>query len=299
MNLKALYHRFRAWQLEPYQFKSESEKKHQCFNCGKEFEGNYCPICGQYFNEGPVNWKPEEEVHKPLWGLLEPGSVLSFVIQVLLRPGYMISDYLKGRKQVTGSPIGALCYVAAGVLVILSLLGKDGSDRIPSQDGELGVMGICLEWMMSHMDWAILIQTVLLILPVWLLFRFAPKHPRHTIKEGFYIQAFMASVVLVCIALRALISNWLILLVLISYYVVFRQLFGYGIWGTLWRTVLSFGIVSYVFAVIMMTAWVRSGKYSAIISPQADIALAAGLIVAGVGVVLLGYWIGKKTERRE
>ena len=299
MNLKALYQRFRAWQLEPYQFKSESEKQHQCFNCGKEFEGNYCPICGQYFNEGPVNWTPEEEVHKPLWGLLEPGSVLSFVIQVLLRPGYMISDYLKGRKQVTGSPIGALCYVAVGVLLILSLLGKDGSDQIPSQDGELGVMGICLEWMMSHMDWAILIQTVLLILPVWLLFRFAPKHPRHTIKEGFYIQAFMASVVLVCIALRALISNWLILLVLISYYVVFRQLFGYGIWGTLWRTVLSIGIVSYVFAVIMMTAWVHAGKYPAVISPQADIALAVGLIAAGVGVVLLGYWIGKKTERQE
>jgi hypothetical protein len=108
----------------------------------------------------------------------------------------------------------------------------------------------------------------------------------------------MASVVLVCIALRALISNWLVLLVLISYYVVFRQLFGYGIWGTLWRTVLSIGIVSYVFAVIMMTAWVRSGKYPAIISPQADIVLAVGLIAAGVGVVLLGYWIGKKTERR-
>ena len=225
--------------------------------------------------------------------------MLSFVIQVLLRPGYMISDYLKGRKQVTGSPIGALCYVAVGVLLILSLLGKDGSDQIPSQDGELGVMGICLEWMMSHMDWAILIQTVLLILPVWLLFRFAPKHPRHTIKEGFYIQAFMASVVLVCIALRALISNWLILLVFISYYVVFRQLFGYGIWGTLWRTVLSIGIVSYVFAVIMMTAWVHAGKYPAVISPQADIALAVGLIAAGVGVVLLGYWIGKKTERQE
>ena len=296
MDIKALYQRFRAWQIEPYQFKCESKKTHQCFNCGNTFEGNYCPVCGQSYDKGPVDWTPEEESHKPLWGLLEPGTLISFILQILSRPGYMISDFLKGRKQVTGSPVSVLYYIAATVLVVLSFTGKGGGEWIESMDGELGLYGTCLAWMMEHLDWAVLFQALLLVFPVWVLFRFAPKHSHHKLKEGFFIQAFMAAIVLVCIMLRALISDWLILLVPICNFIAYRQLFGYGFWGTLWRTLLSIGIVFYVFAVISMTWLCLIGKYPSTHSSGAIVAIGIAWLAAGVGVMWLGWWISKKTE---
>ena len=298
MDIKALYQRFRAWQIEPYQFKRMSKKPHQCFNCGNTFEGDYCPVCGQGYDIGPVDWVPEEEPHKPLWGLLEPGSMISFILQILGRPGYMISDFLNGRKIVTGSPIGVLCYIAAATLVVLSFTGKGGSELIEPMNEELGLYGVCLAWMSEHLDWAVLFQALLLVFPVWVLFRFAPKHSHHKLKEGFFIQEFMTAIVLICIMLRALISNWLILLIPICNYIAYRQLFGYGFWGTLWRTLFSIGIVFYVFAVISMTWLCLIGKYPSTHSSGAIVAMGVVLLAAGVGVVLLGYWIGKKTESK-
>ena len=299
MNLKALYQRFRAWQIEPYHFKAETEKPHRCFNCGEQFEGNYCPVCKQYYNEGPVVWTPEEEVHKPLWGILEPGTLLSFIIQLLGRIGYMISDYLNGRKQVTGSPFDVLYYIGTATFVVLTLTGKDGSGLVQYLDGRYSVIGRCLEWMLTHIDWAILIVSIFHIFPVWLLFRFAPKHSRHTLKEGFFIQAFMASLVLICIMLRALISDWLILLIPICSYIAYHQLFGYGVWSTLWRTLLCLGIVVYLFAVIIVLWQWLSGRYPTIHSSGELISMAIVLMAAGMGVVMLGYWIGKKTEIKD
>lgn len=299
MDIKALLQRFRAWQIEPYQYKRVSTKTHQCFNCGNTFDGDYCPICGQSYEVGPLGWTPEETQHKPLWGLVEPGTIGSFVLQVLGRPGYMISDFLKGRKRTTGKPLTILCYFAAATLLVLSLTGKGVPEMMNSMDKDLGFFGVCLQWMSEHLDWAVLIQAVFLIIPVWALFRFAPKHSHHKLLEGFYIQTFMAPIVLVCILLRALISNWLIILVPICNFIAYRQLFGYGFWGTLWRTFLSMGIVMFIFAVISMMCLCLAGKYPTTYSPGAIVAIAIALIAAGVGVVWLGWWISKKTEHKD
>jgi hypothetical protein len=298
MDIKALYQRFRAWQIEPYQFQCKSKKTHQCFNCGNTFDGDYCPVCGQNYEKGPVGWVSDEKAHKPLFGLLEPGSIGSFVLQILSRPGYMISDFLKGRNQVTGSPIGVLYYIAAATLIVLSLTGKDGSAWFESMDGNLGLYGVCLQWMVEHIDWAVLFQALLLVFPVWVLFRFAPKHSHHKLLEGFFIQAFMTSIVLICIMLRALISDWLILLIPICNFITYRQLFGYGFWGTLWRTLLSMGIVMYVFAVISMMCLCLAGRYPSTHSSGEIVAMSVVLIALGIGLVWFGWWISKKTEHK-
>jgi len=299
MNIKALLQRFRAWQIEPYKYEVTYDKTHKCFNCGEEFKGNYCPACGQCYNEGPTGWYPEGEDPAPFWGLFEPGCLGSFFLQILGRPGYMIDDYLSGRKRGCTSPIDKLCYVAIGVVLILRLVGNNGSSLLPSVDDSSGIMGVFLTWMTSNIDWAVLIQTGLLILPTWALFRFAPKHDHHSLVGGFYIQVFMASLVLICIMLRALISDWLILLVPICNIIAYRQLFGYGFWGTLWRTLLCLGIVMFIFAVITMMSMCLMGKYPTTHSSGEVVAMALALIAAGVGVVWLGWWISKKTARKQ
>ena len=125
MSLKEIYQRFRAWQIEPYQYKCESVNRHKCFNCGNSFEGDYCYVCGQKYKKGPMGWTPDEKHPKPLWGLLEPGTIVSYFLQLLGRPGYMIGDHLDGRKQMTGSPFKLMCYCAIAALFVLSITGNN------------------------------------------------------------------------------------------------------------------------------------------------------------------------------
>ena len=47
MKIKGLIDKFHAWQKEPYRYPDKVEDVHQCANCGYEFTGNYCPVCGQ------------------------------------------------------------------------------------------------------------------------------------------------------------------------------------------------------------------------------------------------------------
>ena len=299
MSLKALLQRFRAWQVEPYKYEITSDKTHKCFNCGKEFKGDYCPACGQRYSIGPMGWSPEGVDPAPLWGLFEPGCLGSFFLQLIGRPGYMIGDYLSGRRRVCKAPINKLCYVAIAVVLVLRLFGNDGSELLQLTDDIPGIMGACLKWMASNIDWAVLIQTGLLILPTWFLFRFAPKHDHHSLVGGFYIQVFMASLVLICIMLRATIANWLILLVPICNFIVYHQLFGYGFWGTLWRTILCVGFVFYLFTIIIGTVKCISGDFPTEHSTIAIIAMAFALVAAGVGILLLGMWIGKRMASKQ
>ena len=78
-----------------------------------------------------------------------------------------------------------------------------------------------------------------MILPTWFIFRFSPRHTRHTLPEGIIIQIYMSTLML----LVSLISEAIpVLALLIPFYyvVVYRQLFGYGLWGTVWRLLLCF-----------------------------------------------------------
>ena len=46
--VKRYYHRFYRWQqLEPHYVNHHENVVQHCHNCGTEFAGNFCPICGQ------------------------------------------------------------------------------------------------------------------------------------------------------------------------------------------------------------------------------------------------------------
>ena len=96
-------------------------------------------------------------------------------------------------------------------------------------------------------DWTFiseLLQGCIVILPTWFFFRKAPLYPKHTIPEGFYLQVYLA--ILSYILYSIFVENISIAFVLTLCYdfMAYKQLFGYGYWGTLWRLatciVLSF-----------------------------------------------------------
>ena len=128
------------------------------------------------------------------------------------------------------------------------------------------------------------------------VFRFAPKHPRHTLPEGVYIQFFMCTLVLLCIVLRALISDWMLIFIPVYYCIAYKQLFGYGIWGTIWRTLLCLGIIFYFFGVTAMVSMNISGEFRQEHTVFEFLSMFGAFLALGALVLLLGYWISKKTE---
>ena len=298
MNLRALYQRFRLWQIDPFaRKKNQPLKAHQCASCGHTFEGVFCPVCGQRYDVGKVNWHTIWDDLVSIIGLDKPHSFIAFYVQLFARPGFMISDYISGRQKVYSPPLGMLGIMAGVAAVVGTRSGTSDANWLLALAKEGGVVGSILSWMSAHLDWTILIQTALLLFPTWLLFRHSPKLNRHTWPQGIYIQIFMGSMVLICIILREVVGDWVLSLVPIFYYVAYKQLFGYGVWGTIWRTLLSLGSVIYTFGVIMMGISCLSGKYETNLSPALLVIIVIGLLVLGAAVMFLGCWIDRK--RRE
>ena len=95
-----------------------------------------------------------------------------------------------------------------------------------------------IAWINAQKSWATLLVQSLLIPPTWLVFRYAPGYPRHTLPEGFFLQVFLSAQAL----LLSFFGYWSgtveLVLCEIYTYITYRQLFGYGWWSTLWRLVV-------------------------------------------------------------
>lgn len=115
------------------------------------------------------------------------------------------------------------------------------------------------------------------VIPVWQLFRQAPRFPRHTLPQGFYIQVFIGAQFLMFMSLMILLFYLIPSLsgdgdtatsVMITFalpiiaMIDFKQLFGYGWWGTLWRVslcaLLILLIVKLLFAVGGVVYYIRA-----------------------------------------
>ena len=93
----------------------------------------------------------------------------------------------------------------------------------------------------QHLDVMSLILLSYLIILNYFIYRSAPRNPRHTLPQGFFIQVFTAIAFLVFNMFDDLTSwHWFsFVLGNVWTYAVYKQFFGYGVWGTLWRVVLA------------------------------------------------------------
>lgn len=96
----------------------------ECRNCTAQFEGNYCPQCGQRPNEGRIVLKESlREAVEHYFDLDAP--LLRTVRDLILRPGTMIRDYIRGRRKRYSHPIRYFLMITAIYLILKSLTGFD------------------------------------------------------------------------------------------------------------------------------------------------------------------------------
>ena len=135
MEVKDRYRRFGEWKQQPHQVAPLSEEEHECATCGTRFEGNYCPRCGQSAKIGRYSFKKAFLLFLDVWGVGNRGMFRS-IRDLILRPGYMIRDYLRGMQMAYFPPFKMFFLLIALSLVVDSGLNIQGINRSKQNEAE-------------------------------------------------------------------------------------------------------------------------------------------------------------------
>lgn len=119
IQIKEKWRAFCEWQRQPYQVAAKSPELHCCRTCGEEFMGNYCPRCGQSYRIGRYSFKNAILLFLDVWGLGNRGMFRT-LRDLLLRPGYMIHDYISGMQMAYFPPFKLLFLLTALQLAVSS-----------------------------------------------------------------------------------------------------------------------------------------------------------------------------------
>lgn len=314
--LKEKYARFKRWQREPVKYVT-TDDVHYCYNCGLMFAGNYCPRCSQKAEVGRISWKSVRHGIMDIWGL-GTRSLLFSILQLLLRPGYFISDYISGKRQVSFPPVKMLFIVTVIYSLVVYWFFPQvlGIHLYDSSEEARKVMSNYYQWYQNHYSWAMLVMAILAIIPTWIMFRYSPRNTRHSLPEGFFIQILFS--VLMVVLNFFLIYLGLIhdlaysitfsLLTMFYYIVGYMQLFGYGFWGTFWREafiMLTIVFLEYILIFTIFDIDISSFIHAQITPEQKKIMKYAYLVFCLFSVVVImvaGHvinLIATRKERRE
>ena len=296
MNIKRHINRFRAWQRKPIQFSDQGLEEHCCANCGHTYSGNYCPVCGQKAGDKRITWRLVGQNFLKAWGI-DSHSLPSTLMQLMLRPGYLIGDYLDGHRRVSYPPVNMLFVVTVVYLIIAQMFGISRTEHFTYSDvpEKYAIVVDIMNWFIDNPAWGLLTFTLTFCIQTWFFFRFAPRHTRHTLAEGVFIQIYMATISIICTFISNIFTNVIglfIILVAAYYYVTYRQLFGYRFWGTLWRMLLAIAVAFFLIILIMaimVTIW-RDEKIETLPSLLRPIIIIAVLLAAG-------YFISRGTAK--
>lgn len=300
MDFKAAYRRFKQWQIDPFEYKVNSQESHKCHNCGSDFVGNFCPVCSQKEGMGRITWKSVALSIAELWGMHTRSLVYSLV-QLFFRPGYFISDYISGKRQVSFPPVKMLAIISLVGIIVDNLTGTGDIIGVFNYDFDFNgdkmiFLDNAFEWMNSYPDLMSMIMLSYLIIPNYFIFRFAPRNTYHTLPQGFFVQVFSSVAFLILNMLYDITSmeKFVFVLSMLLLYFTYKQLFGYGIWGTLWRLTASI-TAAIVLASIML--WL---DFCIHLFKAGDTESAAGFIlfeVISIIVFIAILWISYKISK--
>ena len=238
-DLRELWRRYKRWQKNAFDYNFNKKDIHHCVNCGNDFAGNYCPHCSQMANMGSITWISVLKGAREVWGM-HSRSLPYSIWQLIFRPGYFINDYINGKRQVSFPPVKMLMIMGVISVLIDRLFVLDNQITEVAQIGnsEFQFIDEYFNWLASSPGWGWLASTCFFILPTWAMFRYAPKNPRHTIPQGFFIQVFMSAMVMIVDNLADILTDWFYVMIPFCYIYANWQLFVYSYWGTIWRTLI-------------------------------------------------------------
>lgn len=270
--IKEKYERFKEWQIKPYEVAQLTAEKHECATCHTEFHGNYCPRCGQKSTIGRYSFKTAFLTFLDVWGLGNRGMFRT-IRDLLLRPGYMIRDYLNGMQMAYFPPFKMFFLVITlSVLVDSGLnikmtntlnntfttttkedVSKEPDQALNDNDSKkklelkiLDKIDKCVSWLDNNQT---IVQFLLLLVlsgPMYLLFRKNKKIPDIRYSELFIAMVYITNMMTIINIIggfflpgNASVKHLAYALSIIP----LTQLFGYSYLKTLFKVVASFAIL--------------------------------------------------------
>lgn len=252
-----------------------SAPHHRCLNCGTEFEGNFCPLCGQSAEVKRFTVKNVLTATLEVWGMGNR-SMPRTIFRLFFHPGKMIGDYLDGKRMPYFPPVKMLFVLC--IFFALATLGEHTLSTVADlptaifkgeeveeyeniKDKTIVDIGLgsitfenslkafknAAEWLDSHKAVSLLLLHFFFTLFTWLVFRKAPARPRTTLAENFFIQVFISGQMVTLSLLHTLffghksgsvfypLPGWFLFLL---FTLDFKEIFGYGWRKTIWKTFL-------------------------------------------------------------
>ena len=155
-----------------------------------------------------------------------------------MRPGYLVRDYISGHRLVSFPPVKMLVIVSLFMVILESVFHLE--NEVVAVHFNIPEIDNIIKWFNDNKSWGTLFFQLFFILRTWMVFRYAPSYPRHTLPEGFFLQVFMSVQGLLLTLLDYLnIETTENIIEPIYMIITYRQLFGYSWWGTLWRFIVT------------------------------------------------------------
>lgn len=296
MNLKEKYRVFKEWQQRPYQVAPLTQEEHTCATCGTSYQGNYCPRCGQSSRIGRYSLKTAFLLFLDVWGLGNRGMFRS-IRDLLLRPGYMIRDYLGGMHMAYFPPFKMFFLLATLSILVNSGLNikgenqlvkvvqtyersidmdirtvpaeqkagvKSGTDNERLDFGEKinGTLKVFIRFLIDHQTVVELVWLLVLSLPLYVLFRNCPAIPDLYYTEFFVAMIYitnMMNIVSIVFSFFCVNLDTIGFISPILSIVALKQLCGYSYLRTILGLVASFAIITIAVLIIVVLVGIVVG----------------------------------------
>ncbi|WP_235315054.1 DUF3667 domain-containing protein [Porphyromonas gulae] len=101
---------------------------HTCQNCGDGYTGNFCNRCGQTSRTGRYHFR--QMVRNVIGGFTNIDNGFGrTIVELLYRPGYLIRDFIGGKRVVYFRPFQTLFVLASLYIIFAQLIGPDPSQK--------------------------------------------------------------------------------------------------------------------------------------------------------------------------
>ena len=260
----------RIWQRRPYELAPLSEATHECASCGTVYQGNFCPRCGQSSKIGRFSFKKAILLFLDVWGIGNRGMFRS-IRDLMLRPGFMIRDYLRGMQSAYFPPFKMFFLLAALSFVVehgISLspqenekpqeeekiaeveeaMKKDGFDT-SSFEIRVGKAALKLGKFINNLrkQNSSLFSLVCLLLfaaPLYIFFRHSPMIPDFRFSEFVVALVYTSNMYSIYSIIGTVLNSTIIkMIAVIMIFVALKQLSGYS----------KRRLLAYIFLTILMS----------------------------------------------
>lgn len=286
--IKEKIHKFKAWRERPREVAPMSQEEHECLNCRDHYIGSYCPRCGQAANTSRFSMKVAAENFAEAYGMGERGMFRT-ILDLILRPGHLILDFLRGKRASYFAPFKLYFLLAAISLLVthgLNITGQPLHDDSEATVEEVkqdedatktsetsksfeedyhqearkysiihGAIDKIERFAEKYPSINILLLLMLISGNLYLFFRHSPNIPDLRYPELFISLVYIAnmytvySIVFDFFSLTKLASLSIFLTI-----IPLKQMSGYSWWRTILKTIAAFTIMFVLLIVLIMLA---------------------------------------------